>query len=68
MTIKELANLMTTNFNTLDSKIDQKIDAVNKKIDAVDKKIEDLRADMNDGFKKVNDRIDNLVKKNKLVE
>ncbi len=68
MTIKQLANLITTNFNTLDSKIDQKIDEVNKKIEQVR---EDMTSKIEAVDKKVqgiNDRIDNLVKKNNLIE
>ncbi|MDR2821875.1 MAG: hypothetical protein LBV53_02865 [Mycoplasmataceae bacterium] len=46
---------------TLSNKLDQLAEIVNKGF-------KDIRTEMYEGFKKVNDRIDNLVKKNNLKE
>ncbi len=60
MTVKQLADLMTKKFDG----VDKKFDAIDDKFDAVDKKFDEVKKEVQG----INDRIDNLVKKNKLVE
>jgi hypothetical protein len=62
---------MRVGFGRLDTRIDEtnvKVDNLQTEIKAVNIKLKTTNTKMHNGFKQINNRIDNLVKKNKLKE